>query len=117
VFKKVMNAGIGATVEKTRQVDATTRAEVSTSGQLTTTRHSTVARTAAGAVLAGPVGAIVGHASKKGETTETRRVYVSVESEGWSELFAFGGDYEHAARKLAQAINTSARRTDSSASS
>jgi hypothetical protein len=110
---RALNAGssdkFGSMVERSRSIDATTTAEVDTSGQLIQQSRSTATRTAAGAVIAGPVGAIVGLGAKKKETLDQRRVYLAVESADWSELFVFGGNLETSARRLAQTINRVAR--------
>ena len=68
---------LGSMAERSRTIDASTVAQVDTSGQLIEARHSTVARTAAGAALAGPLGAIIGHASKKKESRDTTTVYLT----------------------------------------
>jgi hypothetical protein len=99
----------GEMVERSRSVDAGTSAQVDTSGQLIEQRRSTATRAAAGAVVAGPVGAIVGLGAKKKETTDTRRVYLAVDADEWSELFVFGATLESSARRLAQEINRVAR--------
>jgi hypothetical protein len=108
-FSKRQPAKWGKTVPKSRTVDATTSARVDTSGQLTESRRSTATRAAAGAVIAGPVGAIIGLGAKKRETTDTRRVYLAVDADDWSELFTFGPELEAAARRLAQEINRISR--------
>ena len=97
----------GGSRQRTYVISVETHAEVIGSAQ--DARRSTVTRTLAGGVVAGPVGAIAGHAAKK--KVKSTAAVLTINGEDWSESLPVpSSDYAQAVR-FAQAINLAARTT------
>jgi hypothetical protein len=97
----------GGSYRRTYVVTAGTRAEVVGSAQ--DARRSTVTRTLAGGVVAGPVGAIAGHAAKKKVTSTT--AMLNIDGEDWTESLPVSSSDYALAVGFAQAINLAARKS------
>lgn len=84
----------------TAQVDAT--GDI----QKYATSRTTATRVVAGAMLAGPVGAIVGGSAKKGKvhTNDTRQLYLIVTGPNWQEVVQLNPDWGTQARQLAATL-------------
>lgn len=85
------------------------RAEVDTAGNLSTKSRSTLTRIGAGAVLFGPVGAVVGATAKKSKDVDKRELYLLVEGDGFAGVISCDPDDGAKARDMAQKINLAAR--------
>lgn len=70
--------------------------------------RSTLTRTVAGGVVAGPIGAVVGAGIKKGSTrtNDTRQLFLTVTGPGWQEVTQLNPDMGLEARQFAAAIQT-----------
>ena len=88
------------------RVTSGTRAEVV--GMVEHGRRSTVTRTVAGGVVAGPVGALAGHAAKK--KTATSNAILTIDGDDWAESIPVGTKSYPEAVAFAQAVNLAARR-------
>jgi hypothetical protein len=86
-------------------IDAHVTAQVETAGNLV--RRPTLMRAAAGAVVAGPLGAVLGGAAWKKE--DARELYLAIEGKDWAELVQLDPRRGSEARALAQRINLAAR--------
>lgn len=89
----------------THQIDESVAASVETAGNITT--RPTVTRTAAGVVIAGPVGALLGLSARK--KVDKRELYLLVEGADWAEVVELKPKQGAQARKLAQRINVLSR--------
>lgn len=89
-------------------LDASVQARVESGGSID--RRTTATRVAAGALLTGGVGAIVGAIAKK--RIDLRELYLVVEADEWAELVELKPKQGAQARELAQKINLAARSTD-----
>jgi hypothetical protein len=88
-------------------------AVVDTAGNLAHKSRSTVTRMGAGAVIAGPLGLLVGAAVKKGKTVDSRELFLMVEGEDWADTTNCDPAKEgEKVRKFAQAVNLAARNVD-----
>lgn len=85
------------------------RASVDTAGNLAVTKRATLTRTAAGALVAGPVGAVVGGAGfKKTKKIDTRELYLNIEAPTLSCVVRCPPDSGARVRSFAAAVNTAA---------
>lgn len=94
--------GLGSA--KRHRIDATTSATVDTAGNLASRLSAT--RTAAGLVLAGPVGAIIGALARK--KVDKRELYLLIEAAEWAEIIELKPKQGTAARGFAQKVNLAA---------
>lgn len=85
-------------------LDATITASVNTAGNLATSSRSTFTRVAAGGILFGPVGAIVGASAKKNRVHDMRELYLMVEGTGFTAVITCNPDDGPKVRQLAAAI-------------
>lgn len=88
------------------------RATVDTAGNLATSSRSTFTRVAGGAVLFGPVGAIVGASAKKNKIHDTRELYLMIESPQFGAAITCNPDHGPRVRQLAVAINNAGRQVE-----
>jgi hypothetical protein len=85
-----------------RLTDAVT-ATVDTAGNLATKSRSTLSRIGAGAVIAGPLGLLVGATAKKSQTIDKRELYLLIDGGDWASSEQLNPDRGAEARKFAQA--------------
>lgn len=86
-------------------LDSSVRASVEAGGSID--RRTSATRVAAGAVLTGGVGAIVGAIAKK--KVDKRELYLVIEADEWAELVELKPKHGAQAREFAQKINLAAR--------
>ena len=84
------------------------RAMVDTAGNLERTQKMSLGRVAGGALIFGPVGAIVGGLAKKSRTHDSRELYVLVESDALSLAIPCDPDKGMQARQFVARIQTTA---------
>jgi hypothetical protein len=77
-------------------------------GNVSEARRSTATRTLAGGVVAGPVGAIVGHSAKK--KTRSSSAILTIDGDEWTESVQVAATSYAEAVRFAQAVNLAARR-------
>jgi hypothetical protein len=94
-------------------ITADVRASVDSAGNLAATRGRNLFAGAAGLVLLGPLGMLAGRA--KDHLTDTRELYLLIESPDWIWGANFAPDQGAAVRQLAMAVNQAAARRDGSA--
>lgn len=94
-----------------RLTDAVT-ATVDTAGNLATKSRSTLTRMGAGAVIAGPLGLLVGATAKKSQTIDKRELYLLIDGGEWASVEQLNPDHGADARKFAQAVNVAARQVE-----
>jgi hypothetical protein len=85
-------------------LDASVNAVVDTAGNLATSSRSTLTRVAAGGILFGPVGAIVGGVAKKNKLHDTRELYLLVEGAGFATLVTCNPDDGAKVRQFALTV-------------
>ncbi|HET7571776.1 MAG TPA: hypothetical protein VFJ77_03805 [Gaiellaceae bacterium] len=90
----------------TYEIDPRVSAEVESAGNLA--HRPSLTRVAAGGVIAGPIGAILGGAAWKKQ--DARELYLLVEGADWTELVELAPGKGGEARKFAQQVNLAARR-------
>ena len=88
-------------------------ASVETAGNLAVKSRSTLTRIAAGGLLFGPAGAIVGGIAKKSSNVDKRELYLLIESSTFSELIVCKPDDGAKVRQFAIQIKQSALAADS----
>jgi hypothetical protein len=103
----VLDEGVIRFGVDSRPVTRSTHAEVA--GSVTEGRRSTVTRTAAGGVVAGPVGALIGHAAKKKANTSS--AVLTINGENWTRSVEVAPTQYRDAVRFAQAVNLAARRS------
>jgi hypothetical protein len=91
----------------TYTIDGQVSAAVETAGSLST--RPTFTRTGAGLLIAGPIGGLLGFASRK--KVDKRELYLVVEGADWAELVELKPKQGEKARRFAQQINLAARRS------
>ncbi|GAB3796071.1 hypothetical protein GCM10028798_05690 [Humibacter antri] len=91
---------------------ASVTATVDTAGNLATSSRSTLTRIAAGGLLFGPVGAIVGGVAKKTHAHDTRELYLLVQGEAFAALITCNPDDGQRVRQFATAVRQAALNTD-----
>jgi hypothetical protein len=85
-------------------LDSNVRATVDTAGNLATSSRTTFTRVAAGGLLFGPVGAVIGGVAKKNKIHDTRELYLLVEGSNFAQLITCNPDNGPKVRQLAAAI-------------
>jgi hypothetical protein len=90
-------------------IDGSFRAAADTAGNLATSSRTTLTRVAAGGLIFGPAGAIVGAVAKKNKVVDTRELYLLVESSAFSGVITCNPDDGPRVRQVAAAINNAAR--------
>lgn len=98
-----------ATIPLTRDITAS----VETAGNLAVKSRSTLTRIAAGGLLFGPAGAIVGGIAKKNSNVDKRELYLLIEGSSFSELIVCKPDDGAKVRQFAIQIKQSAQAADS----
>jgi hypothetical protein len=93
----------------THRVTRDTHAEVVGSAQVG--RRSTATRTAAGALVGGVPGALVGHAAKK--KTQSSNAVLTIDGPDWTHTVPVPADRYSDAVQFAQRVNLAARKTGS----
>lgn len=88
------------------------QATVDTAGNLATSSRSTLTRIAAGGLLFGPVGAIVGGTAKKTKMHDTRELYLLITGQEFAALITCNPDDGAKVRQFAVAVMQSALRAD-----
>lgn len=88
-------------------------ASVETAGNLAVKSRSTLTRIAAGGLLFGPAGAIVGGIAKKSSNVDKRELYLLIEGSSFSELIVCKPDDGAKVRQFAIQIKQSAQAADS----
>ncbi|MFB9645435.1 hypothetical protein [Microbacterium terregens] len=83
-------------------------ASVDTAGNFATSSRTTVTRVAAGAVVFGPVGALVGATAKKTKAHDLRELYLLVEGPGFAAVVTCNPDHGSQVRQFAAAVNSAA---------
>lgn len=86
---------------------------VDTAGNLAVGSRSTLTRIAAGGLLFGPVGAIVGGVAKKRVAYDTRELYLLVQGENFAALITCSPDDGERVRRFALAVNQAALHAES----
>jgi hypothetical protein len=99
-----------ATPQGNFRLDQKVNATVDTAGNLATSRRTTFTRVAAGAVLFGPVGAIVGGVAQKNKIHDNRELYLMVEGDGFAGLITCNPDDGQKVRQFAMAVKQAATR-------
>lgn len=92
------------TSQGTFPLDASVNAVVDTAGNLATSSRSTLTRIAAGGILFGPLGAIIGGVAKKNKLHDTRELYLLVEGAGFATLVTCNPDDGAKVRQFAMAV-------------
>lgn len=92
------------TGQGTFPLDASVSAVVDTAGNLATSSRSTLTRIAAGGILFGPLGAIIGGVAKKNKLHDTRELYLLVEGAGFATLVTCNPDDGAKVRQFAMAV-------------
>lgn len=88
-------------------------ASVETAGNLAVKSRSTLTRIAAGGLLFGPAGAIVGGVAKKSSNVDKRELYLLIEGDSFSELIVCKPDDGAKVRQFAIQIKQSAKAANS----
>jgi len=91
---------------------AAVNATVDTAGNLATSSRSTLTRIAAGGILFGPVGAIVGGVAKKTNMHDTRELYLLIASDLFATLITCNPDDGQRVRQFAIAVRQAALHAD-----
>jgi hypothetical protein len=91
---------------------ASVSATVDTAGNLATSSRSTLTRVGAGAMLFGPVGAIVGATAKKTRMHDTRELYLLVQGDQFATLITCNPDDGAHVRQFAIAVRQAALNAD-----
>lgn len=88
-------------------------ATVDSAGNLMQKSRSTLTRMGAGAVIAGPVGLLLGAAVKKNRAVDARELFLMVQGEDWADTTNCDPAKEGAkVRAFAQAVNVAARNVE-----
>ena len=90
-------------------------AEVSSSGSLAIGGRSTLTRMGTGAIVAGPLGFMVGMAAKKDKKVDARELYLIVQNEAGGVVLPCSPDKGEKVRQLALNIHSAARRAPEAA--
>jgi hypothetical protein len=96
------------TAQGTWNLGPSVNAVVDTAGNLATSSRSTFTRVAAGGLLFGPVGAIVGGVAKKGKIHDTRELYLMVEGPDFAGVVTCNPDDGAKVRQFAVAVKQAA---------
>ncbi|WP_308465610.1 hypothetical protein [Rathayibacter soli] len=91
---------------------AAVNATVDTAGNLATSSRSTLTRIAAGGILFGPVGVIVGGVAKKTNMHDTRELYLLIASDSFATLITCNPDDGQRVRQFAVAVRQAALHAD-----
>lgn len=109
-------ASVGLTAitvpQGTFELTASVFATVDTAGNLATSSRSTLTRIAAGGLLFGPVGAIVGGVAKKTRTHDTRELYLLIQGENFATLITCNPNDGQHVRQFAMAVRQAALNAD-----
>lgn len=97
----------GVEPKREYEIDPSVRATVESGGSID--RRTSATRVAAGALLTGGVGAIIGAIAKK--KVDRRELYLVIEADEWAELVELKPKHGAQAREFAQKINLAAGRT------
>lgn len=97
---------------RTVELNGSVSAAVDATGNVAVDRRTTAGRVVAGAVIAGPVGAVVGAAAKKKQVNDFRALYLTVTGPGFSVVFTCDPDTGGPARQFAAAVNSCAMNAD-----
>lgn len=100
------------TPQGTFPMNASVQATVDTAGNLATKSRVTLTRLAAGGLIAGPLGILVGAAAKKNSVVDTRELYLMVEGDGFGTVVQCRPDDGPKVRQLAMAINQAGKQAD-----
>jgi Sec-independent protein translocase protein TatA len=90
-------------------------AAVDTAGNLAIGGRSTLTRMGAGAVLAGPIGFMIGVGAKKDKKVDTRELYLTLQDDSWGVAVPMAPDKGPQVRQLALDIVNAARRAPEAA--
>jgi hypothetical protein len=96
------------TAQGTFNLDPSVNAIVDTAGNLATSSRTTFTRVAAGGLLFGPVGAIVGGVAKKNKVHDNRELYLMIEGQGFAGLVTCNPDDGQKVRQFAVAVKQAA---------
>jgi hypothetical protein len=99
----------------TRHLTPELQAAVDTAGNLAMGGRSTLTRMGAGAVIAGPLGLMVGAAAKKDKKVDTRELYLLLQDSEWGAVIPCDPDKGQAVRQLALDIQAAAGRAPQAA--
>jgi hypothetical protein len=92
------------------------KAQVDTAGNLVeyATGRTTLTRMGVGAVIAGPLGLMVGMGAKKSgkKTRDVRELYIMIEGDDWADTLKVHADEGQKARAFAQQVNVAARNVE-----
>jgi hypothetical protein len=100
------------TPDGTHPLTAEVSATVDTAGALATKSRSTLTRMAAGGVVLGPLGMLIGATAKKSSTLDKRELYLLVDGGEWASMAKLNPDHGEKARQFAQALNVAARKVE-----
>lgn len=96
------------TSKGSRPLTSSLQAAVDTTGNLAIGGRSTLTRMGTGAVLAGPLGLMVGMAAKKDKKVDARELYLILQDESWGAVIPFSPDRGEALREFAMNVNLAA---------
>jgi hypothetical protein len=85
-------------------LDSSISARVDTAGNFATSSRTTFTRVAAGGLLFGPVGAIVGASAKKNKSHDLRELYLLVEGPEFAAMLTCNPDHGSRVRQFATAL-------------
>ncbi|MHA7987826.1 hypothetical protein ACX9R5_18690 [Rathayibacter sp. CAU 1779] len=101
-----------AVPQGTFPLTASVFATVDTAGNLATSSRSTLTRIAAGGLLFGPVGAIIGGVAKKTRVHDVRELYLLIQGDTFATLITCNADDGPRVRQFAMAIRQAALNAD-----
>jgi hypothetical protein len=87
-----------------RGLSSDTKASVEVAGNFAVTSRSTFTRIAAGGLLFGAAGAVVGGVAKKNKTLDKRELYLLIEGTDFSEILTCNPDHGQEVRQFAASI-------------
>jgi len=87
-------------------------ARVEATGNTAVSSRTTATRVGAGALVAGPVGAVVGAVAKKNKVIDAKELYLLLEDVEWAEVVTCKSERGQQVRSLAQQVNLAAGRVE-----
>jgi hypothetical protein len=100
----------------THELTPNVKAQVDTAGNLVeyATGRTTLTRMGVGAMIAGPLGLMVGMGAKKSgkNTRDVRELYIMIEGDDWADTLKLHPDEGQKARAFAQQVNLAARNVE-----
>ncbi|HJF18661.1 MAG TPA: hypothetical protein K8U78_05930 [Aeriscardovia aeriphila] len=90
-------------------LDPSVRAEVDTAGAIAVKSRTTLTRVATGAVLFGPIGALIGASAKKNTVIDTRQLFLVIESDAFAAALTLSPDQASQAHAFATKLLQTAK--------